>query len=244
MEALAPPSVVFHLSCLEAWRASSLEVRRFLKWMPASCRAVRSLPSVASSVARAPANSGKLDCSADWRACSAAVRTAGSAPSPGRNGEEGEGRGGGVSHGRGHLEEEEDGREQKTKTPPIRRPRSSPPAFAAQTETGRAPSAATHPIRSEPIRSEPGKGGADRPRGRGRRREGRGGEGASHVKRSRREGSGGGRGEKRSGRGAVPRKASRLRAGNGGTGTNLQAAPPVPEPPKPPATRAAAPAPP
>ena len=130
MEALAPPSVVFHLSCLEAWRASSLEVRRFLKWMPASCRAVRSLPSVASSVARAPANSGKLDCSADWRACSAAVRTAGSAPSPGRNGEEEEGRGGGVSHGRGHLEEE-DGREQKSKTPPIRRPRSSPPAFAA-----------------------------------------------------------------------------------------------------------------
>ena len=62
MEALAPPSVVFHLSCLAAWRASSLEVRRFLKWMPASCRAVRSLPSVDSSVARAPAkvDSGPL----------------------------------------------------------------------------------------------------------------------------------------------------------------------------------------
>ena len=221
MEALAPPSVVFHLSCLEAWRASSLEVRRFLKWMPASCRAVRSLPSVDSSVARAPANSGKLDCSADWRACSAAVRTAGSAPSPGRNGEEEEGRGGGVSHGRGHLEEE-DGREQKTKPPRSvgpdrRRPHSPPP------RQRRAPSAATHPIRSEPSRADPSRGGEGQigPGAGG----GRGGEGASLVKRSRREGSGGGgRGEKRSGRGVVPRKASRLRAGNGGTGTNLQAA--------------------
>lgn len=112
----------------------------------------------------------------------------------------------------------------KNKTPPIRRPRSSPPAFAAaQTETGPFRSNSSDPIRAEPSRSEPGGGGADRPRG--RRREGRGGEGASLVKRSRREGSGGGgRGEKRSGRGVVPRKASRLRAGNGGTGTNLQAA--------------------